>query len=111
MSFSRLKEPFQYKKILLETLSRHKHKRAENTWATIKRIITYLMYYTWLLVLVIFMVLISSSMCSLGPYLVGMAIDDFIAMQKTDGLLSLIGWLILIYILHSSSTFLQNFWM
>jgi len=111
MSFSRLKEPFQYKKIPLETLSRHKHKRAENTWGTIKRIITYLMDYKWLLVLVIFMVLISSSMGLLGPYLVGMAIDDFIDMQKTDGLLTLIGWLILIYILHSSSIFLQNFWM
>src|SRR5699024_12565461 len=74
-------------------------------------IITYLMDYKWLLVLVIFMVLISSSMGLLGPYLVGMAIDDFIDMQKTDGLLTLIGWLILIYILHSSSIFLQNFWM
>src|SRR5699024_5560314 len=70
----------------LETLSRHKHKRAENTWGTIKRIITYLMDYKWLLVFVIFMVLISSSMGLLGPYLVGMAIDDFIDMQKTDGL-------------------------
>ncbi|HLQ74800.1 MAG TPA: ABC transporter ATP-binding protein [Alloiococcus sp.] len=69
------------------------------------------MDYKWLLVLVIFMVLISSSMGLLGPYLVGMAIDDFIDMQKTDGLLTLIGWLILIYILHSSSIFLQNFWM
>src|SRR5690625_1138685 len=111
MSFSLLKETFQYKKIPLETLSRHKHKRIENTWGTIKRIITYLIDYKWLLVLVIFMVLISSSMGLLGPYLVGMAIDDFIDMQKTDGLLTLIGWLILIYILHSSSIFLQNFWM
>src|SRR5699024_11762018 len=98
MSFSRLKVPYQYKKIPLETLYRHKHKRAENTWGTIKRIITYLMDYKCLLVLVIFMVLIRSSMGLLGPYLVGMAIDDFIDMQKTDGLLTLIGWLILIYI-------------
>src|SRR5699024_5884514 len=88
---------------------RHKHKRAENTWGTIKRIITYLMDYKWLLVLVIFMVLISSSMGLLGPYLVGMAIDDFIDMQKTDGLLTFIGWLILIYILHSSSIFISYF--
>src|SRR5699024_12775644 len=109
MSFSRLKEPFQYKKIPLETLSRHKHKRSENTWGTIKRIITYLMDYKWLLVLVILMVLISSSMGLLGPYLVDMAVDDFIDMLRTDGLLTLIGWLILFYMLLSSSIVLQLF--
>src|SRR5699024_11967520 len=100
MSFSRLKEPFQYKKIPLETLSRHKHKRAENTWGTIKRIITYLMDYKWLLVLVILMVLISSSIRLFVPYLVGMAVDDFVDMRKSDGRLTLIGWFILMYILH-----------
>src|SRR5699024_11454946 len=58
-----------------------------------------------------FIVLISSSIGLRRPYLFGMSIDDFIDMQKTDGLLTLIGCLILIYILHSSSIFLQNFWM
>lgn len=111
MPFSQLKEPFQYKKIPFETLSKHKRRRAENTWGTIKRIIGYLMQYKWQLTLVIFMVLISSSMGLLGPYLVGMAIDDFIDLKQTDGLLTLIGWLVLIYILHSTSIFLQNFWM
>src|SRR5699024_2731761 len=108
MSFSRLKEPFQYKKIPLETLSRHKHKRAENTWRTIKRIITYLMDYKWLLVLVIFMVLISSSMGLLGAYLVGMATDDFIDMQNTDGLFFVIAGLIISYILPPSLVLLPS---
>src|SRR5699024_6876015 len=57
------------------------------------------------------MVMLSSSMALLGPYLIGMAIDDFIVLKEAEGLLQLVGWLIVIYILHSVSIFLQNFWM
>src|SRR5699024_12193865 len=71
----------------------------------------YLLQYKWMLVLIISMVILSSAMALLGLYLIGMAIDDFIVSKETAGLLQLIGWLIIIYILHSVSIFLQNFWM
>src|SRR5699024_2288736 len=75
------------------------------------RLTKYLLQYKWMLVLIISMVILSSAMALLGPYLIGMAIDDFIVSKETAGLLQLIGWLIIIYILHSVSIFLQNFWM
>src|SRR5699024_4061762 len=111
MPNTRIKEPFQYRRIPLETLQNHQKKRAEDTWGTVKRLTKYLLQYKWMLVLSISMVILSSAMALLGPYLIGMAIDDFIVSKETAGLLQLIGWLIIIYILHSVSIFLQNFWM
>ncbi|HLQ95493.1 MAG TPA: ABC transporter ATP-binding protein [Pseudogracilibacillus sp.] len=111
MPSTRLKEPFQYERIPFETLQKHQKKRAEDTWGTVKRLLTYLIQYKWMLLIIISMVMLSSSMALLGPYLIGMAIDDFIVLKEAEGLLQLVGWLIVIYILHSVSIFLQNFWM
>lgn len=111
MWMSEFKEPFQHPKIPVATLETQKQRRAKNTWGTIKQIASYLMQAKWMLILVILMVMISSAMGLLGPYLIGMAIDDYIVTSQTSGLLILIGWLILIYVLHSVSIFLQNFWM
>ena len=57
------------------------------------------------------MVFATSALSLLGPYLVGMAIDDFIVTRKVSGLGILIIWLIVIYIFHSLAIFLQNYWM
>src|SRR5699024_1129752 len=111
MPSTRLKEPFQYERIPFETLQKHQKKRAEDTWGTVKRLLTYLIQYKWMLLIIISMVMLSSSMALLGPYLIGMAIDDFIVLKEAEGLLQLVGWLIVIYILHSVAIFLQNFWM
>ena len=100
MSFQQLKEPFQYEKYPIETLKKHKQRRASNTWGTIKRISGYLFKYKWLLFLVILMVIISSSMALAGPYLVGMAIDDFIV-AKRAAVLYLIDDLAIDYIYYS----------
>jgi ATP-binding cassette subfamily B protein len=108
---SQIKEPFQYEKIPLETLQKHKRKRAKNTWGTIKRITTYLFNEKWMLMLVILMVIISSSMGLLGPFLIGMAVDEFIVTKQSAGIMTLIGSLLIVYVLHSSAIFLQNFWM
>lgn len=111
MPSSQFKEPFQYKRISFETLQKQKKKRAKNTWGTIKRISKYLIEQKGMISLVILMVLLSSSMGLLGPYLIGMAIDDFIVEKQSVGLVPLIGFLLIIYILHSSAIFLQNYWM
>jgi len=105
------KEPFQYKKIPLESITTDKRKRAKNTTGTVKRIWSYLAREKIKLTLVILMVLISSAMALLGPYMIGMAIDDFIVTKQSAGLGMLLLWLIVIYIAHSVSIFMQNFWM
>src|SRR5699024_7163260 len=63
------------------------------------------------LFLVILMVLISSAMALLGPFLVGVAIDEFIVTKETTGIGMLLLLLITAYIAHSVSIFMQNYWM
>ncbi|MFD1360138.1 ABC transporter ATP-binding protein [Lentibacillus salinarum] len=109
------KRPFQYDKIPIDDLrlqqERDKTNRARNTAGTVKRIWSYLARQKGTLLLVILMVLISSAMSLAGPFMVGMAVDDFIVTQEPSGLGMLLVWLLIIYILHSLSLFLQNYWM
>lgn len=111
MQDNQLKRPFQYKKISLDSVSARDKKRAENMTGTVKRIWSYLAQEKGKLFLVILMVLISSAMALLGPFMVGMAIDDFIVTKQASGLGMLLIWLIIIYISHSVSIFMQNYWM
>jgi ATP-binding cassette, subfamily B, multidrug efflux pump len=107
-----LKDPFQYEKIPIENISEEvTKKRAKNTWGTIKRIWSYLAREKARLWLVVLMVLISSAMSLLGPFMVGMAIDEFIVKKEVAGLGMLIIGLIIVYLFHSLSIFLQGFWM
>ncbi len=107
-SFTR---PFQYKRIPLEKLSKEKKRKANDAKGTIKRITSYLMREKAKLAFVILMVVLSSGLSLLGPFMIGMAIDDFIVTKQTAGLGMLLVWLIVIYLFHSLSIFLQNYWM
>lgn len=111
MSNNQLKQPFQYEKIPLDDVQITDEKRPKNTWQTIQRITTYLLKDKWQLLLVIIMIIASASLGLLGPYLIGMAIDDYIVTKQSAGLLTLIIWLVLIFIGHSTAIFLQNYWM
>src|SRR5690625_319526 len=103
MSSSQLRQPFQYEKIPIDQVQIEQQHRPTNTWQTIKRIGTYLIKHKWKLLLVIMMVISSSALGLLGPYLIGMAIDDFIVTKQTAGLLTLIIWLVFIFIGHSTA--------
>ncbi|WP_040979718.1 ABC transporter ATP-binding protein [Oceanobacillus jeddahense] len=111
MRNSSLKAAFQYKRIDLSKVNTADSKKAENMGATLKRIWNYLKMEKGKLILVIFMVLISSMFALLGPFLVGMSIDHFIAIGQINGLGLLLLGLVFVYIIHSLSLFLQNFWM
>ncbi|OZU90600.1 multidrug ABC transporter ATP-binding protein [Virgibacillus indicus] len=106
-----LKKPFQYKRISLDNVNADKKKKAKNTAGTIKRIWSYLAREKAKLTLVILMVVISSGLSLLGPFMIGMAIDDYIVTKESAGLGMLLIWLVIIYFLHSASIFMQNFWM
>ena len=71
--------------------------KIKNWKGTVKRIWTYLSKEKGLLSLVILMVFISSFLGLLGPFLVGMAIDDFIVTRDAGGLFELILWLAVVY--------------
>lgn len=106
-----LKAAFQYKRIDLSNVNKFDSKKAENMGATLKQIWNYLKMEKGKLFLVILMVFISSIFALLGPILVGMSIDNFIAVQQLNGLGLLLVGLVIVYIIHSLSLFLQNYWM
>jgi ATP-binding cassette, subfamily B, multidrug efflux pump len=81
-------------------------------WAsTVKRIGGYFSNQKWLLSLVLFMVIISSALSLLGPFLIGVAIDSYIVKENAEGLTKLLIGLIFVFIGQSLSIWLQNYWM
>jgi len=114
MQHNEMTKPFNYEKIPLDLDRGKKNKNrrsASDAWGTIKRVWKYLAKQKLLLTLVILMVLMSSVLSLLGPYLVGTAIDDFIDKKQTAGLLMLLVILGIVYLFHSLSVFFQNFWI
>ncbi len=111
MSLTKIKEPFRNKKIDLDDLNVDKKRKATKPFLTIKRIWSYLIIEKLKLSLVILMVIMSSALSLLGPFLIGVTIDDFISTKESSGLLTLLLFLGLVYFGHSISVFLQNFWM
>lgn len=106
-----LKAAFRYKRIDVSNVNTSGSKKAENMGAALKRIWNYLKMEKGKLFLVILMVCISSLFALLGPFLVGKSIDNFIAAQQLNGLGLLLLGLVIVYIVHSLSLFLQNYWM
>ncbi|HWI49459.1 MAG TPA: ABC transporter ATP-binding protein [Rummeliibacillus sp.] len=64
-----------------------------------------------LLIVVLLMVIVSSILSLLGPYLIGKIIDDHMMKRDFSGLKTMIVSLVFIYIGLSISLFLQNYWM
>nr|WP_243767339.1 ABC transporter ATP-binding protein [Paenibacillus agricola] len=83
----------------------------KNWSATLRKIWSYCSVYKGLLALIFCMVIISSSLGLLGPYLLGVAVDRFVVSTDSDGLILLLLLLACNYILFSLSTWLQNYWM
>ncbi|MFJ7977220.1 ABC transporter ATP-binding protein [Peribacillus sp. NPDC096379] len=83
----------------------------KNWMGTVKRIWSYLETNKTMLFLVLFMVVVSSGLGLLGPYLVGVSVDEFIVMKKSNGLTMMLIGLFIVYVFYSLSTWLQNYWM
>ncbi|MCE7791618.1 ABC transporter ATP-binding protein/permease [Salipaludibacillus sp. CUR1] len=111
----KLTEPFRHEKIKLTEQDTDgaapSKKRAEDWKGTLKRIWKYLSESRGKLFLVLLMIFFSSFFALLGPFVVGVSIDEFIVNQDTAALLWVLGGLALIYLFHSLSVFLQHFWM
>ncbi|PLT30713.1 ABC transporter ATP-binding protein [Peribacillus deserti] len=109
--------PFRYKPILDNggiqkgTLPQKNKPKAKNQQQTLNRLWKYLAVYRLHLNLVIAMVIISSVLSLLGPFLAGKAIDHYIVTRDSDGILTLLAGLAIIYLFTSITLFLQNYWM
>ena len=78
---------------------------------TVKRIWSYLADQRSLLTLVLLMVVVSSALGLLGPFLIGWGIDEYFATESTDGFIWLLAGLAIVYGMHSISLWLQSYWM
>jgi ATP-binding cassette subfamily B multidrug efflux pump len=82
-----------------------------NTWATLKRIWSYLGRQRASLVWVIIITALSTGAALVGPYLIGKAIDDYIIPGNIKGLFSLCALLLALYVGSSAMNWLQAFVM
>ena len=113
--FDAIRRPFGHEPILTkEDLRKKKDKkneRAENWKSTLMQIWKLVDEQRILLIVVLALVFVSSALALLGPYLIGFIIDEYIVPQSFNGMGIIVLWLILVYIGHSVSLYLQNFWM
>src|SRR5690625_3191973 len=113
--FNSLRTPFQYKKIITKNDIKKSAKTtngnssATNRSKTLARIFSYLLVYKVRLMFVLCMVILSTGLSLLGPFLIGRAIDEYIMTKQTSGLLFLLWQLCIVYLIYSVSLFLQNF--
>lgn len=119
MMFKALLEPFRHPKLVIELGAGRslgsvggKPKAKAKDWSgTLKRIWSYLAERKAKLCLVLLMVVFSSALALMGPYMIGKAVDVYL--EGTGGT----AWgiflicLALVYILNSLTSWLQNIWM
>lgn len=111
-----LRKPFGYEPILTKEhvkgpFRKNKGQRANNWKNTLARIWKIVDEKRALLIAVLLLVIVSSVMALLGPYLIGHMIDEYVLKQQFDGMLPLIASLIFVYVLLAVSLFFQNYWM
>jgi ATP-binding cassette subfamily B multidrug efflux pump len=110
-----LSKPFGYEPVLtkedITPVKKKKGERAGNWQSVLKRIWKLVDEQRKLLVTVLLLVIVSSTLALIGPYLIGKIIDKYIVPGEFTGLQNMITWLIVIYLFLSLSMFLQNYWM
>ncbi len=110
-----LKEPFRYQKVPLigseQAPYKKKPQKAKHSLRTLKRLWRYLSRHRWFLAGIFLLVVCSSFLGLLGPFLVGKAIDDYIVTRDHSGLLTLLIGLVFIYLLYTASLLIQNIGM
>ena len=76
-----------------------KIEKARNPRRALARLTMYLKPFTGLLAVVFALIMASTVLALAGPYLMGKAIDDFIAVKKIAGLATIALWMLGIYLL------------
>ncbi|MEK3884135.1 ABC transporter ATP-binding protein [Paenibacillus sp. PL2-23] len=84
--------------------------KAKDTIGTLRRLWSYLIAYKGKLFGVMAMIVCSSSLSLLGPYLAGTAVDHYLT-QPGSGFITFLMGMAAVYALHALTTWLQNVWM
>ena len=85
--------------------------KSKNTAATLRRLWTYLERQRWMLVGVLVLVTVTAVVDLIGPYLLGLAIDRYIATSDLAGLAQLLGWMFLSFVVAAAGTWWQTYLM
>ena len=85
--------------------------KSEDTRGTLLRLWGYLQRQRWILMGTGLLVVVASVADLLGPYLMGLAIDQYIDRGDLSGLARLAGLMILTYVVAAGGTWLQSYWM
>lgn len=83
--------------------------KTKNTSATLRRLWGYIGRQRWILIASTAMVVVTTILGLLGPYLMGKAIDTYITKGDMPGLARLLVWMAVIYVLSSAGTWVQNY--
>jgi ATP-binding cassette subfamily B multidrug efflux pump len=85
--------------------------KSKDTRGTLLRLWSYLQRQRWILMGTGLLVVVASVADLLGPYLMGLAIDQYIDKSNLSGLARLAWLMILAYIVAAAGTWLQSYWM
>jgi ATP-binding cassette subfamily B protein len=83
--------------------------KSKNTRATLLRLWGYLQRQRWALVGSSILVVITTLVGLLGPYLMGLAIDAYILKNDLHGLAQMLGLMLITYIVGAAGTWLQTY--
>lgn len=111
-----IRKPFGYEPVLTKEdvkkpVKKKKGPRANDWKKTLIRIWKIVDEQRALLIAVLLMVVVSSVLSLIGPFLIGHMIDDYIVKSQFNGLGMLFALLIGIYIVSALAHYLQNYWM
>jgi ATP-binding cassette, subfamily B, multidrug efflux pump len=85
--------------------------KSKNTRETLLRLWRYIERQRWVLVGSTILVVITTIVTLLGPFLMGKAIDTYITTGDLQGLLGLLGLMLITYVVGSAGTWLQAYLM
>jgi ATP-binding cassette subfamily B protein len=85
--------------------------KSKDPRGTLRRLWTYLERQRWVLIGVALIVIVTSILDLLGPFLMGLAIDTYLSKFDLPGLARLLGWMAVSYVLAAAGTWLQTYLM
>ncbi len=85
--------------------------KSKDARGTLRRLWVYMQRQRLILLATTLLVIITSIIDLLGPFLMGMAIDTYISKSDLTGLAKLLAWMVLSYILAAAGTWLQTYMM
>ncbi|WP_237417273.1 ABC transporter ATP-binding protein [Halobacillus litoralis] len=85
--------------------------KAGHFGSTLRRIWSYMSGHRTVFFLVLTAIVLSAGLSLLGPYLLGRTVDAIIDDPDGGRLMTFLGFLLVVYLLHSVFLWLQNYWM